>query len=68
MDLLFPTTTQLWNALVPTTWFLLLGPLLSANLLRTTLFQATLYKSSCWRSNNILGINFRWRGRCQKLL
>ena len=38
MDLLLSMATDFWNSLAPTTWFLLLGLLLSFQLLRKTLF------------------------------
>ena len=38
MDLLISLATGYWNALAPTTWFMLLGLLLSYHLLRKILF------------------------------
>jgi hypothetical protein len=38
MESLISIATELWNALAPTTWFLVLGLLISLNLLKKTLF------------------------------
>jgi len=38
MDLLISTATEFWGTLAPTTWFMVLGLLISLNLLRKTLF------------------------------
>lgn len=38
MDSLILMATQIWETTPPTTWFLLLGVLVSLNLLRKTLF------------------------------
>ena len=38
MDLLISMATELWATLAPTTWFMVLGLLISINLLKKTLF------------------------------
>ena len=38
MDLLIAVAVDMWNALAPTTWLMLLGLLVSFNLLRKSLF------------------------------
>jgi hypothetical protein len=37
MDLLISMLTQFWNTLAPTTWFMVLGLLISLSLLKKTL-------------------------------
>jgi hypothetical protein len=38
MDLLISVATELWGTMAPTTWFLVLGLLISFSFLKKTLF------------------------------
>ncbi len=38
MDLLISMANELWQTMAPTTWFLILGLLISINFLKKTLF------------------------------
>lgn len=38
MDLLVSVASELWHAMAPTTWFLVLGLLISFSFLKKTLF------------------------------